>query len=93
MAWKKLDALCTWLRIPTDLQGIRDPIPFLQIFSHNFCTCVLAANYKPIHKRSVEQYIRSVGQIFLAVGGPDPILNTMGAINFRLGQQFAAYTK
>ena len=58
------------MRITTDLQGIKDPIPFLQIFSHKVCTGVLAANHKQIHKISVDQYIRSVGQIFAAVGPP-----------------------
>ena len=65
--------------------GFLDVIPFLQIFSHKVCTGVLAANNKPIHKRSVEQYLRSVGQIFAAVEGPDPRLNSMGAIEFCLG--------
>ena len=54
MAWKKLDAFCTWLRMPTDLQGIQDPIPFLQIFSHKVHTDALVANHKRIQKKSVE---------------------------------------
>ena len=41
----------------------------------------------------MEQYICSVGQIFAAVGAPDPRLNNMGAINFLLGRQFATYVK
>ena len=57
-------------------------IPFLQIFAHKVCTGVLAANNKPIHKRSVEQYLRSVGQIFAAVGAPDPRLNSMAPSTF-----------
>ena len=91
--WKQWDTFFTWLRIPTDLQGIRDTIPFLKIFAHKVRTGVLLANHKPIHKRSMEQYIRSVGQIFAAVGAPDPRLNNMGAIYFRLGRQFATYKK
>ena len=83
--WKQWDTFCTWLHIPNNLQGIKDKIPFLQIFAHKVCTCVLASNNKPIHKRSVEQYIRSLGQIFEAVGSPEPRLNIMGTIKFRLG--------
>ena len=83
--WKQWDTFCTWMCIPTNLQGIRDTILFIQIFAHKVRTGVLAANHKPIHKRSVEQYTRSVGQIFAAVGAPDPRLNNMGAIDFRLG--------
>ena len=70
-----------------------DTIYFLKIFAHKVRTGVLLANHKPIHKRSMEQYIRSVGQIFATVGAPDPRLNNMGAIDFRLGQQFATYKK
>ena len=82
---EKWDTFCASLRIPTNLQGIRDPIPFLPIFSHKVRTYVLADNHKPIYKRSVGGYIRSEGQIFAAVGAPDPRLNNMGAIDFRQG--------
>ena len=92
-AWKQWDTFCTWLHIPNDLQGIKDKNPFLQIFAHKVRTGVLAANNKSIHKQSVEQYIRSVEQIFAAVGAPDPRINSMGAIDFRPGRKFAAYAK
>ena len=61
MAWKQWDTFCTWLRITTNLRGIRDTIPFLQIFAHKVRTGVISSNHNPIHKQSVEQYIRSVG--------------------------------
>ena len=83
-----MDAFCTWLRIPTDIQGIQDPIHFLQIFSHNVCTGAFVANHKTIQKRSVYQYSRSVVQIFATVRSLNPRLNTIGAIKFRLGRQF-----
>ena len=92
-AWIQGDTSCAWMCIPTNLQGIKDPIPFLQIFSHKVLIGVLASNHKPIHKQSVEQYIRSAGKIFVDVGDPDPRLNTMDAIKFRQGRQFATYTK
>ena len=90
---KQWDTFCTWLHIPNDLQYIKGKIPFLQIFAHKVRTSVLAANNKPIHKQSMEQYIRSMGQIFAAVGAPDPRLNSMGAIEFCMGRQFATYAK
>ena len=34
-----------------------------------------------------------MGQIFAAVGAPDPRLNSMGTINFCLGRHFATYAK
>ena len=39
----------------------------------------------------MEQYLRSVGNFFVAVGTKDPRYNTMDGINFRLGRQLAAY--
>ena len=91
--WKQLDAFCAWICILTDLQGILKPIPFLQIFSRNVPTGILAAKHKPIQKRSVEKYIRSVGKIFEALRFPDPKINAVGAIDFCLGQQFVNYKK
>ena len=85
-AWKQWDTFCTWLHIPKDLQDIKDKIQFLQIIAHKVRTGVLAANNKPIHNQSVDQYLRSVGQIFTAMGAPDPRLNSMGAIDFCLGR-------
>ena len=54
-AWKQRDALCVWIRIPTDLKWIQDPIPFLKIFSHKVSTGVLATNRKAIHNSIMEK--------------------------------------
>ena len=81
------------MHIHIDLQGIRDLISFLQIFSHKFCTVALYTNHHPIHKQIVEQYTCSVGQIFVVFGTPDPIINTVGAIDFCLVRNFATFNK
>ena len=93
IACQKRDRFCRWLQIPPDLHGIKDPVPLLQIFSHKVRTGVLAVNNKVIQKISVEQYICSVGQIFAAVGDPDPQFNRVGSIHFRLDRQLAAYKR
>ena len=41
----------------------------------------------------MEQYIRSVGQIFAAMGPPDYQFNIVGSINFFLSRQIAAYKR
>jgi len=41
----------------------------------------------------VEQYSRSVGQIFAVLGAQDPRLDRMGKIDFRLCHQLSAYKK
>ena len=74
-AWQQWDSFCRWLHIPPELHSIKDPVQFLLIFAHKVRTGVFTVKKKSITKRSVEQYICSVGQIFAAVGDvgpPDP---------------------
>ena len=92
-AWHQWLKFYKWLGIPSDLQGIGDTIPFLQIFAERVHTGVLTANGIPIKKWSVEQYLRSIGQIFSALGASDPRNNKLGKLDFRLGRQLATYAK
>ena len=48
---------------------------------------------KTIKKQSVEQYLRSIGQIFASVGTNDPCHNRMGKLDFWLVRQLASYQK
>ena len=63
---------------------IKDPVRFLNIFAEWVRTGLLAAKGIPIQKRSVDQYLRSVGKIFIAVGITYPRLNTLGGLDFSL---------
>ena len=54
-AWRQCRKFCKWLEIPADLQGIGDPIPFLQIFAERIHAVLLKDIKTPIKKRSVEQ--------------------------------------
>ena len=91
--WRIWATFCADLGIPTDLQGIDDPIPVLQIFAIRVRSGVLAAAGKKVKKRQVEQYLRSVGQIFACVGAKDPRLDNMGKVDFRLRRQLTCYEK
>ena len=91
--WRKWDSFWRWLQIPPDLHCIRYPVPFLQIFAHKVRTGVLLVKKKDIQKRSMEQYIRSLGQIFAAMRGPNPQFDRVGSINFRLVQQLTVYKR
>ena len=55
IAWRQCRKFCKWLEIPADLQGIGDPIPFLQIFAERIHAVLLKDIKTPIKKRSVEQ--------------------------------------
>ena len=91
--WSIWSTFCADLGVPSDLAYISDPIPLLQIFAHRVRAGVLAAKGRRIKKRSVEQYLRSVGQIFAILGAQDPRLDRVGKIDFRLRRQLSAYEK
>ena len=90
-AWGKWNQHCAYLGVSPDLSDVADPIPILQIFAHRVRSGVLAAKGGSIKKRSVEQYLRSVGQIFASVGASDPRMDAVGNIDFRLRRQLAKY--
>ena len=91
--WTIWSTFCADLGVPTDLTYIADPIPLLQIFAHRVRAGVLAAKGRRVKKRSVEQYLRSVGQIFAILGAQDPCLDRVGKIDFCLRRQLSAYKK
>ena len=92
-AWCQWQRLCKWPEIPADLQGVSDNIPFLHIFAKHVRASLLSTSRIPIKKRSVEQYLCSIGQIFSAVGASDPRHKKLGNLNFRLGRKLATYAK
>jgi hypothetical protein len=63
------------------------------MFAHEVRSGHLAADGKPVRKRTVEQYLRSVAQIFASVGAADPRHNSIGKTDFRLYRQFRLYNK
>ena len=63
---------------------IQDPVPLLQIFADQVCSGVLAAKWSTIKNRSVDQYLRSVGHIFVTVRTTDPFPKTMGGLKIRI---------
>ena len=92
-AWNKWTTYCNWLGVHPNLSGISDPVPILQIFAERVRSGLLAAGGQRVGKRSVEQYLRSVAQIFAGVGAHDPRVDTVGKIDFRIKRQLAAYQK
>jgi hypothetical protein len=83
-AWDKRIEFTSDLGIDPFLQAFPDKIPFLQDFAQRVHSGELAASGNPIRARSVEDYIRMVGQTFLHVGSEDPCLNSAHLIDFRL---------
>jgi hypothetical protein len=92
-AWDKWIEFTSDLGVDPFLQAFPDKIPFLQVFAQRVHSGELAASGNPIRARSVEDYIRMVGQTFLHVGSDDPRLNSAHLIDFRLQRTIAAWKK
>lgn len=63
------------------------------MFAHRVRAGTLAASGRSIKKRSVEQHLRSVGQIFASVGARDPRMDDLGAIDLRIRRQLRSYDR
>lgn len=91
--WKAWDSFTAELGLDPLLQAIEDKVPILQVFSRRVRTGELAANKAAVKSRTVEDYVRSIGQTYLAMGASDPRLNTSGNIDFRLQRMLSCYSK
>ena len=91
--WKAWDSFTTELGLDPLLQAIEDKVPIIQVFGRRVRTGELAANKSAVKSRTVEDYVRSIGQAYLAMGASDPRLNSSGNIDFRLQRMLACYSK
>jgi hypothetical protein len=71
-AWDKWIEFTSDLGLDPFLQAWPDKIPFLQVFAQQVRTGELSASGNPLRARSVEDYVRMVGQMYLHVGTNDP---------------------
>ena len=53
-AWSQLKEKCSWMHISPDIQGIRNMIPFLQMFADQVITSILAVGGHPAKKRPIK---------------------------------------
>jgi hypothetical protein len=94
--WIVWSAFCVSIRQDPLLFHLADKIKILQVFAHRVRIGTLARNSgnKPVRARTVENYLRSVGQGFASVGAPDP-RHQVGTnlTDFRLYRQLRCYAK
>jgi hypothetical protein len=94
--WEVGTIFCVSLHQDPLLLYVNDKIKFLQVFAHRVRIGKLARNAskKPVRSRTVEDYLRSVGQDFTSVGGLDP-RHQLGTTltDFRLYRQLRCYSK
>mmetsp|Transcript_30029 Transcript_30029/g.89250 ORF Transcript_30029/g.89250 Transcript_30029/m.89250 type:complete len:142 (-) Transcript_30029:230-655(-) len=88
-AWRQWWKYSAWLGVRSDLKRVQVHIPILQIYAHRVRAGLLATKGCHIRKRSIEQHLRSIGQIFSAVGAHDTRLDSLGRIDYHLRQQLA----
>ncbi len=81
------------LGIDPGLQHFHDPVPVLQVFAARYRDGRLAPGGLPVRARTVEDALRSVGQMFASLGTKDIRKDSLGAIDFRLQRQLRSYGK
>ena len=93
--WEKWTAFTSDLGLDPILSAIQDKVPILQVFAIRVQSGELALNKqnKSVKGRSVEDYVRSIGQTSLAMGTSDPRYTDIGQMDFRLTRMWAAYNK
>ena len=77
-AWRQWRKICRWLGISSDLQVSRDPVFFLHIFVELMRTILMTSSRIPIKKRSVEQYLHSIREIFCSRQDQRPTTQQVG---------------
>jgi hypothetical protein len=94
--WAVWTSFCVSIHQDALLSHVTNKISVLQVFAHRVRIGTLARNpgHKPVRSRTVEEYLRSVGQGFTSVGAPDP-RHQVGTrlLDFRLYRQLRCYAK
>ena len=91
--WDVWTTYCHHLGVDPLLSDTPDPVPILQVYARRLRTGVLSPSKSKIRKRSVEAYLRNVGQTLQALGSTDPRQDAHGKTDFRLQRQLASYQK
>ena len=93
MHWDQWSKFTSSLALDSLLDSIRDKIPMLQVFAIRVRNGSLAKHGEPVRSRTVEDYLRSIGQTFCAMGLPDPRLDLSMSTDFRLQRMLKAFSK
>ena len=94
--WAVWVTFCSSIGQDALLTKISNKVSVLQIFAHRVRTGTLARNRRrlQVRSRTVEDYLRSVGQGFTSVGSPDPRKDPFHHnTDFRLYRQLRCYAK
>ena len=85
--WLNWESYCAKARLHPFLLDIKDPVPYLKIFSQQLYNSRIAPSDRQIQSATVSDYLTLVGQRFVNMGANDPHLNKYGKLDFRLARQ------
>jgi hypothetical protein len=85
--WVLWETFCHTLKLDGFLTGITDPVPFLQFFGARYRDRRIAPSNHGVRSCTVEEALRSVGQMFARLGAQDIQKTTQGSIDFRIQRQ------
>ena len=91
--WEIWLNFCNKVQIDPHLNGIVDPVPYLQVFGAQYRNGRITPSYCGIESVTVSDTIYLVGQRFARMGAVNPCLNLFWKVDFCLGQQLRSYTK
>lgn len=91
--WAVWERFCAGIGLDPKLQGVKDPVPFLQIFAHRVRRGDIAIRGKAVRKGTVDSYVRTVGQGIASLGAHDPRHDPYGKTDFRLSRQLRSYDR
>ena len=91
--WRQWTTFTNQLAIDPLLEALDDKVPILQVFARRLRTGELSPSKHSLRARSVEDYVRSIGQTFIELGLNDPRLGPDLKMDHRLTRMWRAYTK
>jgi hypothetical protein len=91
--WDTWCEFCREFNLEPTLADLPDPVPILQVFATRLRDGRIAPSKNSIRSRSVEDYVRTVGQEIASLGSSDPRVDAGGNITRRIRTLLAAYKK
>ena len=91
--WTKWAYLYTRADLNLLCFAYKDPVPVLNAFARDYRTGNIAPNIRAVQSRTVEDAIRSIGQVIAVLGAKDPQMKTKGQIDGRLQLHFCCLSR
>ena len=86
--WIKWTYFCARVALDPLLVAYQYPVPILNAFTWDYQTGNIAPNSRGIRSRTIEDVVRSIGQVIAMLGAKDPQMTSTGKIDGRLQLQF-----